>query len=275
MFTRLGQLWRVVASGFCFAVYGTLSFIASLTVLPLLVLWPGATENRERRIRLFVSWTFRALLWLIQSLGIGRVDVQGHEWLEQAEGKLVVATHPMYLDVVVLLTLMPFADCVVKSAMLRNPFYRHFTKAAGYISNANSEMLMETCVSSVQRGRTLVLFPEGTRSVPGETMRFRRGAAHVALRGECEILPVMIHCSPPALLKSSRWYHVPERPWRLTVRFYPPQDLTAFGHREGAPHGVSARHLTRGLEDFFKQQLASHEYPDRRTETAHHHLARS
>ncbi|HEV2212679.1 MAG TPA: 1-acyl-sn-glycerol-3-phosphate acyltransferase, partial [Gammaproteobacteria bacterium] len=72
MLTRLGQLWRVVASGFCFAIYGTLSFVASLTVLPLLVLWPGGAETRERRIRLFVSWTFRALLWLIELLGIGR-----------------------------------------------------------------------------------------------------------------------------------------------------------------------------------------------------------
>lgn len=275
MLTRLGCYWRALSTGFCFVVYGTLSFVASLTVLPLLMLWPGGTEARERRIRLFVSWTFRALLWLIELLGIGCIEVQGREWLEQADGKLVVATHPMYLDVVVLLTLMPFADCVVKSAMLRNPFYRHFTKAAGYISNADSEMLMETCVGSLKRGRTLVLFPEGTRSVPGEPMRFRRGAAHVALRGDCEILPVMIHCSPPALLKSSRWYHVPERPWRLTVRFYPPRDLAALGHREGLPHGISARHLTRSLEDFFKQQLASHEYPDRRTEAAHHSLARS
>ena len=275
MLTRLGMIWRALGTGLCFAVYGTLSFLCGITVLPVLILWPGSSTDRERRIRIFVSWSFRALLGGIAMLGLGRVQVEGREWLEQSDGALVIATHPMYLDVVALLMLMPFADCVVKSAMLANPYYRRFVKAAGYISNGDSSALIDSCVDSLELGRTLVLFPEGTRSVPGAPMRFRRGAAHVAVRGGCKILPVLIHCSPPALLKNHRWYQVPERPWRLLVKFYPPQDLAAFGVDADMPHGISARRLTRNLEDFFKLQLASHEHTDRRTETAHHSLARS
>jgi 1-acyl-sn-glycerol-3-phosphate acyltransferase len=109
--------------------------------------------------------------------------------------------------------------------------------------------------------------------VPGEPMRFRRGAAQVAVRSGCEILPVLIHCSPPALLKDSHWYQVPDRSWRLLVRFYPPQSLAAFGIRADLPPGVAARHLTRALEDFFKQQIVDHECNDRRTEALHHRLA--
>ncbi len=275
MFTRLGLCWRALGTGFCFAVYGALSLLCGLTVLPVLMLWPGSPATRERRIRTVVSWSFRTLLGGIATLGLGRVEVEGREWLEQSEGTLVIATHPMYLDVVALLMLMPFADCVVKSAMLANPYYRRFVKAAGYISNADSATLLDSCVATLKRGRTLVLFPEGTRTTTGEAPRFRRGAAQVAVRGGCKIMPVLIHCSPPALTKSRAWWQVPEQPWRLLVKFYPPQDLEAFGYDAGMPHGVSARRLTRTLEDFFKQQLASHEHTDRRTETAHHHLARS
>ncbi|MGB9429028.1 MAG: lysophospholipid acyltransferase family protein [Gammaproteobacteria bacterium] len=270
---KFDRWWRALGTGFCFAVYGTLSLLCSLTVLPVLILWPGSTTARERRIRIVVSWSFRALLACIAGLGLGHVEVEGREWLAQAQGKLVLATHPMYLDVVALLMLLPHADCVVKNAMWRNPFYRRFVRAAGYISNADSAALIDACVASVQRGRTLILFPEGTRSVPGEPLHFHRGAAQVAVRGNCEILPVMIQCSPPALLKNTRWYQVPDRPWRLLVKFYPPQKLAALGCREDLPHGVAARHLTRTLEDFFKQQLASHEHTDRRIETAHHRLA--
>jgi 1-acyl-sn-glycerol-3-phosphate acyltransferase len=275
MLASLGRCWRAFGTGLCFAVYGTLSLVCSLTVLPLLILWPGSAAARERRIRAVVSWSFSTLLGAIATLGLGRVVVEGREWLEQADGKLVIATHPMYLDIVTLLMLMPSADCVVKSAMLSNPFYRRFVKAAGYISNADSAALLDNCVDSLKRGRTLVLFPEGTRTTTGEPPRFRRGAAQVALRAGCQVLPVMIKCSPPALTKSRTWWQVPERPWRLYVTFYPPQDLTAFGVREGQPHGISARRLTQTLEDFFKQQLAHHEHTHRRTETAHHHLARS
>lgn len=273
--TKLSRAWRAVGTGFCFLAYGGLSLLFSLTLLPLLLVLPGDAAARERRIRLFVSLTFRLLLGCIELLGLGRIEVEGREWLAQSRGKLVVATHPMYLDVVALLMLMPYADCVVKSAMLENPFYRRFAKAAGYISNADSAQLVEDCVGSLRRGRTLVLFPEGTRSVPGAPLRFRRGAAQVAVRGGSQILPVMIHCDPPALTKQLAWWQVPVRPWRLTVRFYPPQEAAALGAGHGLPHGVAARRLNRGLEDFFTQQLANHERTDRRTEAAHHRLARS
>jgi len=121
MLANLGRLWRMLGTGFCFLVYGLLSLVCSLSILPVLMWWPGDAVAREERIRDFVSWSFTTLLGGISLLGLGFVTVEGREYLAQAKGKLVIATHPMYLDVVALLMLMPFADCVVKSAMLRNP----------------------------------------------------------------------------------------------------------------------------------------------------------
>lgn len=272
---RLDVCRRALGTGLCFAVYGLLSLLASVTVLPLLTRWPGAPEVRERRVRRFASWSFRALLGMIAVLGLGRVEVEGREWLAQADGKLIVATHPMYLDVVALLGLLPFADCVVKGAMRRSLPYHRFVTAAGYISNADCVRLVDDCVAALKRGRALLLFPEGTRSVPDEPLRFRRGAAQVAVRSGCDILPVLIRCTPPALTKDSRWYQVPTQAWRLRIRIFAPQSLTALGVRTDLPHGVAARRLTRNLEAFFNRQYAQHERTDRRTETAHHRLARS
>ena len=275
MLAKLYKWWRSLGTGFCILGYGTLSLLASLTILPVMVVWPGDAAARERRIRILVSWSFRTLLAAVAGLGVGRVQVEGGEWLAHADGKLIAATHPMYLDVVAMLGLLPFSDCVVKSAMLQNPFYRRFANAAGYISNGNPETMVDLCVNSLKRGRSLLLFPEGTRQEPGKPWYFKRGAAQVAVRANCEILPVMIYCSPPALFKSTSWYQVPERPWRLHIKVFPPQPLTAFGYSADMPPGVAARHVTQNLEDFFKQQLAHHEHTDRRTEAAHHHLARS
>ncbi|MGH8363551.1 MAG: lysophospholipid acyltransferase family protein [Gammaproteobacteria bacterium] len=275
MLARLDYWRRALGNGLCIVVYGGLSLLASFTLLPLLQHWPGNVTARQRRVRRVVSGSFRMLLVGVTGLGLGRVEVQGREWLEHARGKLLIATHPMYLDVVALLALLPQADCVVKGAMLRNPLYRRFVTAAGYISNADPARLIEDCVLALQHGRTLVVFPEGTRSEPGQARHFRRGAAQVAVRSGCQILPVLIRCDPPALLKSTRWHQVTSRPWRLLVKFYPPQAPDALGVQPGLPHAVAARRLNRNLEKFFKQQLAAHEQPDRRTEAAHHHLARS
>jgi 1-acyl-sn-glycerol-3-phosphate acyltransferase len=270
---KLYRGWRAVGTGLCFASYGLCSLIANVTVLPVLLLWPATPQVRQRRTRMFISYTCRALLAAIAGLGLGKVEVEGREWLAHADGRLVVATHPMYLDVVALISLLPTADCVVKSALLRNPFTRNFVKAAGYISNADSVGLVDACIDTLRNGHTLIVFPEGSRSTPGEPTNFKRGAAQIAVRSHCEILPVLIRCLPPALLKSTQWYQVPDRPWRLLIKAYPPQTLAALGHRDELPHGVAARHLTHTLESFFTRQIANHEYPDTRTETAHHRFA--
>lgn len=273
MVARLYRWWRSLGTGLCFAGFGICSLIATPTVLPVMLLWPASPEKRQRRIRIFISYSFRALLAAITALRLGRVEVEGREWFAQVQGKLLVATHPMYLDVVALISLLPDVDCVVKSATLRNPFTCCFAKAAGYISNEDSVSLVDACINSILSGRTLIVFPQGTRSIPGEPLHFKRGAAQVAVRSHCEIMPVLIECSPPALLKNTQWYQVPSRPWRLLVKMYPPQTLAALGISDDLPYGIAARHITRNLESFFNQQLTSHEYHNSGTETAHHRFA--
>lgn len=275
MGARLFMWWRALGTGFCFAGYGLGSLLATVTILPVLLLWPGSPARRQRRVRWAISCSFRALLATIAALRLGRVEIEGRQWLVQAQGKLVVATHPMYLDVVALIALLPDANCVVKNALWRNPFTHAFVRAGGYISNADPERLMDACIHSVQCGQSLILFPQGTRAVPGESLRFRRGAAQVAVRGNCEILPVLIRCSPPALLKSTRWYQVPDQPWRLRVKMYPPQPFVALMHEDRLPYGIAARRVNQALEHFFEQQLTNHEQFDRRTEATDHHRAGS
>lgn len=257
---KLGCYWRAFGTGFCFFAFGVGCVLAATTVLPVLLLLPGSRETRRRRLRHFVGWAFRTLLDTITGLRLGSIVVEGREWLNEARGRLVLATHPTYIDVVVLLSLMPNADCVVKSALWRNPFTRLFVRMAEYISNKEPEALIDECIRAVHTGEALVLFPEGTRSVPGEALRFKRGAAQIAVRGDLEILPVVLHCSPPALLKNTMFYEVPDRPWRLTVKVCAPRKLSDFVPDASLPTGVVVRRLTSALEDFFKQQLPEHEY---------------
>lgn len=250
-----GRWWRKCGTGLCFVVYGAVGWLGGLTVLPLILLWPGSPAARERRIRGVVGLSFRWLLALIAALRLGHVEIEGREWLDQVDGRLLVANHPMYLDVVALIGLLPQADCVIKRAMWRNRLYRRFVEATGYISNAGTTDLLSDCVASLQRGRPLILFPEGTRSTPGEPLRFCRGAAQVAVRSGCEVLPVVIRCEPLALGKGQSWHTVSDRPWRLRICICPPRKLSELGWREGMPHGVAARRVTQAMQDFFTRQL--------------------
>lgn len=258
---RTGRGWRAFGTGLCFVVYGALGWLSGVTVLPVLLIWPGSPAARQRRIRRYVGWSFRTLMAGIAGLRVGNLEVEGREWLQYADGKLLVANHPMYLDVVALIGLLPQADCVVKQAMWVNPWYRRFVRVIGYIGNASQSGLVHDCVERLQAGRPLVLFPEGTRSTPGQPLAFQRGAAQVAVRSGCDILPVVIRCEPLGLGKNQRWHDVADRPWALHVRICPPRTAAEFGLEEGMPHGVAARHVNRALEQFFVRELARDDNP--------------
>jgi 1-acyl-sn-glycerol-3-phosphate acyltransferase len=260
MLNKLSYWYRALGTGFCFAGFGFGCVVVGITLLPVILLWPGDETSRRRRVRRLVSIAFRTLLAVIRGLGLGRVEVEGREWLKHASGRLVLATHPNYLDAVVLLSLLPMGDCVIKSSLWRNPFTRAFVIAAGYISNGDAVSVIESCIRAVRAGQTLVLFPEGTRTTPGEALRFKRGAAQIAVRGNLDIIPVVMHCSPPALLKTTKWYQVPERAWVLHVKIFPPRPVSEFVPQPSLLPGVAVRRATRSLQAFFQEQIERYEH---------------
>ena len=94
----------------------------------------------------------------------------------------MLANHPSLIDVVVLISIIPNADCVVKAHLFKNPFLRGVVKNTGYISNADPEGLLVDCKKSLAAGNNLIIFPEGTRTKVGQAVKFQRGAANIALR---------------------------------------------------------------------------------------------
>jgi 1-acyl-sn-glycerol-3-phosphate acyltransferase len=148
---------------------------------------------------------------------------------------------------------LPQADCVVKQAVMANPFMRSTAVFAGYFANDPGDALVEACASRLKAGRTLLLFPEGTRTDDGQLGRFRRGAAHVALRSGKPLRPVVIHCHPPSLMRGQRWYQVADRKLRIVLEVceaVAPEDMPA-----GSGRGAAARRLSSRLRDFYGERL--------------------
>jgi len=73
----------------------------------------------------------------------------------------------------VLIAHIPNAVCVVKAKLWSNPFFGGVVRAAGYIRNDEPETLMRDCAACLAAGLPLIIFPEGTRTVPGERLHFR------------------------------------------------------------------------------------------------------
>ena len=252
---RVNHAWRVLATGISFAAFGIGGLLLRVLVFPPLQ-WCVRDPRRQRRIaRRLIQRSFAAHVGLMHRLGVLTYEIRGRERLDR-NGLLVLANHPTLIDVVFLVSLLPNADCVVKSAVARNPFMRGPVRACGYIANDDGAGLVDDCVAAVRAGGNLVIFPEGTRTVPGQPLRLQRGAANVAVRGGLDVTPVRISCAPATLTKGEKWYRVPSR--RFHVRIEIGEDLPVAPFLDGMEAGagrenLAARRLTEHLADYFSE----------------------
>src|SRR5438105_4745582 len=168
----LSVLWRIAVAGFCFLAFMVGGIALSLALFPLMRLLPGGRPEYERRVRMVVRLSFATLLRVLRVLGMLRIDAHNTERLRQMGAVLVLANHPSYLDIVVLIAHIPNAVCVVKSKLWQNPFFGGVVRAAGYIRNDEPQSLVPDCAARLAQGLPLIIFPEGTRSAPGAPLHF-------------------------------------------------------------------------------------------------------
>lgn len=250
----VNRLWRQLATGFSFAVFGLGGLILPLFFVP--ASWLIADPlRRERWVKYVIHRCFRFFTRMMAMLGILTVDTRNLERLSQP-GQFVIANHPTLIDVVFLISFMPRADCVVKSSLLKNPFTRGPVRAARYIANDDPDEVIKAAGDSFARGNSLIVFPEGTRTTPGEDFTLQRGAANIAIRTGQNLRPVIIDCSPPTLTKNTPWYRVPERRFHMKFRVDDQIDVSPF--LEGKPSAMS-RQLTATITDYFTRETAQHD----------------
>jgi 1-acyl-sn-glycerol-3-phosphate acyltransferase len=251
---NLARGWRAARTGFAFAVFGLGSLIFGLVGFPCLKLIPGTAQQKELRAQRLVHLGFRLFAWFSERLGLIRVLRIGTDRLRGPGPRLVIANHPTLLDVVLLIACMPQADCIVKQAHWRSHLMRRIVMGAGYIPNQEGDALVDICVNRLRQGRSLLLFPEGTRSPQRQLGPFRRGAAHIALRSGCDLVPVVVRCDPPTLMKGAKWYDVPDRTMQLTIEVGDP--FVVREHIKAlADCPLAARALTAEIRDFYDERL--------------------
>lgn len=251
---KLRYCWRALRTGLAFAVFATGAIVLVAIVLPLGLLPCRTVGERQRRAQRFVHKAFRLFAWFMESVGLIRVSQIGIERLADRSPNLIVANHPTLIDVVLLLACLPQADCIVKNAVRKNTFLRGIVAHAGYLPNDLGDALVDSCVDRLRSNRSLLLFPEGTRSPKGGLGAFQRGAARIALKSRRPIVPIVITCHPPTLLKGERWYDVPDRPAHFTLRAEEPIDSTQYLDEEMAP-ALAARRLTADLRALYEKRL--------------------
>ncbi len=268
---RFDKIWRGFGTGLFLALIGVVGSLLALTLFPLLCLVSPDRVQRQRRFQSVLKLCFKLYCLGIRLFGAADIRLTGVEKLNGLRGVIVVANHPSLLDVVLIMSAIPRAQCIVKAALWRHPFFRFTVRGAGYIRNdLEPEALLAACKETLAAGNNLIVFPEGTRTTPGQPLKLQRGFANIATLAEADIQLITITCNPRALYKNGAWWKVPARRPRFVMEVGERLDIQHFLRYRSRP--LAARKLVAFIDDYFTEKLLD-DRPGDGSETPHRVLA--
>lgn len=249
--SRLERAWRRLATGVCFVCFGLLGLGFGVALCPLVTL---AVRDPKRRLRIAQRWMGRAMalfLWLMAALRVLTYRIDGAAGLRHP-GCMVVANHPSLIDVVFLMAAGGGMTCVAKDALFHHPVLGLAVRALGFVRNDSTLQMIDDCVGALRAGERVLAFPEGSRTIAGSQPVLQRGAAAIAVRAGCPVVPVVIRVSQPTLAKGMRWYDVPPRRPHFSVIVHPAIETRALVEAHATPM-VAARRLNQRLQRLYSE----------------------
>jgi 1-acyl-sn-glycerol-3-phosphate acyltransferase len=164
-----------------------------------------------------ISYALRHWMWRVASAVSGGLTVTG-KW-RGSGGCIVVANHSSHADSAVLLAALPAKAKPVFGAAADYWFdvpVRRFiaTSLVGVLpvrrsGRSSYDALLAAVRPALKAGRTVVLYPEGTRSTDGTIGEFRSGALRLARECGVPIVPVALTGTADVLPKGGRWSPAP------------------------------------------------------------------
>jgi len=135
--------------------------------------------------------------WIAWSAGM-RVVAYGREAIDPNLPHIYVANHVSIMDIPAILHAVPDHGFVAKRELSRVPFFGAAARAVGvvYIDRENRKSAFaayEEAAEKVRGGRSLIVFPEGTRGAEYGLREFKKGPFVLAIRSGVPIIPVVIH----------------------------------------------------------------------------------
>lgn len=223
---------------------GLICLLWTVIALPLQWLLPADAGRRCGRRGIFVG--FRCYTWTLRAMGIFKLDLQVLRALRDGPPVVIAPNHPSLIDALFIVAHVPNVACIMKSAVGNNVLLGAGARLARYIGNEPTRMMIADAVAELRRGNSVLLFPEGTRTVQAPINPLTASVAIIARRANAPVQTLLIEQSN-ALLSKQRslwsWQPLPVvYRMRLGRRFEPHAD---------------ARSLTADLECYFREELAS------------------
>jgi 1-acyl-sn-glycerol-3-phosphate acyltransferase len=161
------------------------------------------------------------------------VHIEGRDRIRSDETYVMVANHQSLLDILVLFRLFTHFKWVSKVENFQLPLIGWNMSLNRYVKlrrgdRASVMQMFEHCTRTLAQGNSIMMFPEGTRSLDGKLKAFKPGAFDLAQKCERPILPIVLDGTSNALPKRG---FVLQGRHRIRVRILDPIPYESFSNQ--------------------------------------------
>ncbi len=246
-------LWSFIKSVFAFLYFFTGSMVLTLLGIFFTKLWPF---NREKGKYLFHIWISRATWSMMYIMGNVRKRVINRRLADFSKPAIYIANHSSFLDILCTTMLHPRLVLLTNKWVWRSPVFGTVVRMAEYYPVAEgAEDSLDPLNDLVQRGYSIVVFPEGTRSPDGNIKRFHKGAFYIAEKLKLDIVPLLLHGIHYTMQKGDFLL----KDGTTSVHYYP--RITPEDNTYGSNYSERAKNLGRWMRKELQQIKETEETP--------------
>lgn len=210
LFLATRQWFYTVFSFCCFLCLAVELTVAGFFILTI----GGSTEEHKKKYHRLLQRRTRFVISHIPGTTFSYTNPVGETFEKPA---VIISNHQSHLDLAAIMMLTPNLVILTKDWVWHNPFYGIIIRYADYLPVSDMEQMLPKLSALVEKGYSVMVFPEGTRSPNCKIQRFHRGAFYLAEQLKLDILPVFIDGFGKVLPKTSFHLH----PGEMTLEVMP------------------------------------------------------
>jgi 1-acyl-sn-glycerol-3-phosphate acyltransferase len=185
------EIKRLLHSILSFTYYGLGGFLLSIISVVLMKIIPISRIKKEKAFHFLMSKFMQSVLVSYPSIRRKIINTQNETFDKPA---VIIANHTSFLDILAVGMLSPKIIFLVSDWVYNSPIFGKGVRLAGFYPVSNGiDNGIEHLRAKVDQGFSLMVFPEGTRSVDNTIKRFHKGAFYLAEQFQLDIVPVVIH----------------------------------------------------------------------------------
>lgn len=124
------------------------------------------------------------------------LSYEGTENIPKEGGRIFASNHRSYADpVFICLPIKIKFAFMAKEELFKNPFFSALIRIMGafpVVRGSGDMKVIDEAIARLNKGKNLVIFPEGTRSKDGKVGRGKTGVALIAAKANVDVVPVGI-----------------------------------------------------------------------------------